>query len=71
MQNRKKVKIIKIQEDNRRYKWKVIDFCMQTLVRNLNGVILGAMETFLQRFGLGFLINSVLSGILNFFDRIR
>lgn len=33
----------------------------------LNGIILSAMETFLQRFGFGFLIDPVLIGILNFF----
>lgn len=37
----------------------------------LNGIILSAMQTFFQRFGLGFLIDPVLIGILKFLDRIR
>lgn len=37
----------------------------------LNGIILGTMQAFLQRFGLGFLIDPVLVGILHLWDRIR
>lgn len=37
----------------------------------LKGIILSAMQTILQPFGLGFIINPVLVGILQVWNRIR
>lgn len=37
----------------------------------LNGIILSAMQSYFQSFGLGFLIDPVLIGILKLLDRIR